>query len=139
MHGYPGARMASLRQQWNARFLVVIMEEYPNYKFMITHGYGANEEEHRDDIWPTYFVPLAFTSGVLTADFWNVRYGAHGLRALMIPQALRQDRGYRKIDTWSGLKRCKLRYVGEDIKPELDQLRAVTRTWETSWKSLRPW
>lgn len=139
MHGYPGARTASSMPQWNARYLVVVMEDYPNYLYMINHGYGANEEAHRNDIWANYFVPLSYSSGVLTADFWSGRYGALGLRALMIPKVLRQDRGFIKT-SWTDLKRCSRRtYVGQDIESELDQFRAVTETWKTSWAHLRPW
>lgn len=138
MHGYPGVRTPNVWPQWNARFLIVVMEDWPNYLYMINH-YGANEEAHKNDIWANYFVPLSYSSGVLTADFWGRRYGALGLRALMIPKVLRQDRGFTK-GSWTAPMICSRRtYVGQDIESELDQFRAVSETWKTSWAQLRPW
>jgi hypothetical protein len=117
---------------------MVTMEDFPNYKYMTQQGIGVNREDHGDDKWSQYFVPLSHTSGYFTTEFWEVRYRAFGLQALKIPHVLRQERGVLKTSI-SKLQRCKRKYFSKDTAPELNQVRAEITNCNNTWIRLRPW
>lgn len=114
------------------------MEDHPNYRYMKNVGHGADPEIHSDEEWAQYIVPFSFTSGLFTSEFWEHRYSTYGLQAFQVPQALQQKRKYRRA-TLGIPKRCTQRYVTDEIREEIEQFRAVTKTWQPNRDRLRPW
>jgi hypothetical protein len=136
---YPIPAFPTLRQQWNARVLVAVMEEFPNYKYMRQHGRGVNQADHKDQTWSQYLVPLCTSSGYFSAEFWKGRYETYGLQALRIPQILRQKRSNGKYSL-GALEACEPKSCLKENRDELMQVRAECCNIQRTWARLRqPW
>lgn len=137
VHGSPSSHALSMRSQWNSRILTAFLEDFPNYRFLINHGKGVDEEAHRNDEWNQYLIPLSVSSGYFTREFWTVVYRKYGLRSCKIPHVLAQTRRDGRIP--SRFKRCQRKYITDEARTELNLVREALRNRVAVWKRLRPW
>lgn len=112
------------------------VEDFPNYKLLLANGHGVDEAAHRDDEWFQYLIPLSTSSSFFTIDFWTIMFPKYSVRALRIPQIVRQK--------WSNklrgrLVRCGLRFAQQETEEELKILGDLVRNREALWTNLRPW